>query len=94
MRGFVTTTAGFTSVLADHLGRTGRRLIYRHFDFYTDLHTGAFRGIFLKLPLIPLSVMLERLNWDMGWGVEREPGVVKVWAGRLEGSIYLGKEAG
>lgn len=94
MRGLITTATGFTSVLAADLRQAGRDFIRHHFDFYTDLHTGAFHGIFLKLPLIPLSVMLERWEWDMGWGVEREPGVVKVWAGRLEGSIYLGKEAG
>lgn len=61
--------------------------VRRHFDLFTDGETGAFHGVFIKFPGLPFSAFVEWREQNVGWAVEREPGHVKVWAGRLEGSF-------
>lgn len=98
MRGSIIDITGFTSALAADLRHAGRDFVHRHFDLFTDQDAGALRGLFVKLPGLPFSAMLEWREQGLGWAVEREQGCLKVWAGRLEGSFcreplgFLGQE--
>ncbi|PSJ53133.1 hypothetical protein [Pseudaminobacter soli (ex Li et al. 2025)] len=87
MRGFIIKTIGFVSTIAVDLRQAGRGFVRRHFDLFTAPDTGALRGMFIKLPGLPFSAMLEWREQNLGWEVEREQGCLKVWAGRLEGSF-------
>jgi len=100
MRISLATITGHLASLAADLREAGQAFICRHFDLFTDPDTGALRGVFIKLPGLSFSAMLEWREQNLGWAVEREQGCVKVWAGRLEGSFcrepegsFIGHEA-
>jgi hypothetical protein len=84
MRGFFTN---ITCALTAELRHVARDFVHRHFDLFTDPDTGVLHGLFVELPGLPFSAMLEWREQGLGWAVEREQGCLKVWAGRLEGSF-------
>ncbi len=86
MRGTTCFTRNVSSAMAmvrEDLAET----IGRHFDYFFDSETKAPRGVFIKAPGLPYSIMFEWLDVNAGVAIERASGGYQLWLGRFTATV-------
>jgi hypothetical protein len=82
VQGFITEARefGFKGALREH-----RVELARSIDSHFGNHFGgSMSGVFVRLPFTRLSAWLQWREVNCGMSLERTPGNLQVWMGRLE----------